>query len=252
MTTANIQLWSIDITPARHRTEELRSLLSDDELQRADNFRFDKDRDRWIAGRAMLRIILSSVIRCSPELVNFEYDEHAKPCLRHSDDEADVYFNLTHSSDLALLAVTSIGPVGIDVEQIKPLSDVDAVVERFFSTAERRTFSTLSADEERLKAFYACWTRKEAYLKALGCGISKPTNTFDVTLLENSEPEIVAIDGDKKAADDWLLFDLQVMPGYVGALAIQSKADVELVWRKLPPFNTSLCANEPGSTEKIA
>ena len=244
MTTADIQLWSIDINPARHRSEELRSLLSDDELERADNFRFNKHRDRWIASRAMLRIILSSIIDRSPESVIFDYDEYAKPCLGHSDSEAQVNFNLTHSNDLALLAVTSSGPVGIDVEQVKSLPSIDAVVERFFSAAERLTFSTLSADEERLKAFYACWTRKEAYLKALGCGISKPTNTFDVTLLENSEPEIVAIDGDKKAADDWLLFDLQVVPGYVGALAIQTKADVKLVWRSLPPVKSRICGGE--------
>ena len=234
MTTAKIQLWSIDINAASHEPEALLSLLSDDELKRAERFRFEKHRHRWIAGRAMLRTILSAMTHRSPESVAFEYDEHKKPYLPCSSGHERIHFNLTHSSDLALLAVTSVGPVGIDVERIKPLSSIDTVVDRFFSIAERSAFSTMSGDEERLKAFYTCWTRKEAYLKALGCGISEPTNTFDVTFLENSEPEIIAIDGDNNVARDWLLFDLKVTPGYVGALAIRSKEDIELVWREAP------------------
>ena len=250
MTTADIQLWSIDINPASHEPEELLSLLSDDELARAERFRFENHRHRWIAGRAMLRTILSAMTQRSPESVAFEYDQHMKPYLTCSSSHERIHFNLTHSSDLALLAVTTVGPVGIDVERIEPLSNIDAVVSRFFSRAERDAFCSVTGDVDRLKAFYACWTRKEAYLKALGCGISKPTNAFDVTLLDNAEPEIVAIDGDTDAARDWLLFDLKVIPGYVAALAIQSQADVKLVWRDLPPANTSICTNEPGSIDK--
>lgn len=235
MTTADIKLWSIDISPAKHRSEELRSLLSDDELKRAEKFRFDKHRDRWIASRAMLRSILSVMTQQPPELVAFEYDEHAKPYLPRSSNHERIHFNLTHSSDLALLAVTSVGPVGIDVERIKPLSNIDAVVSRFFSPAERHAFFSVTSDVDQLKLFYTCWTRKEAYLKALGCGISKPTHTFDVTFMSSSEPEITAIDGDNNAARDWLLFDLKVTPGYVGALAIHSTEDIELVWRDAPP-----------------
>ena len=232
MTTADVQLWSIDINVASHEPEALLSLLSDDELKRAERFRFEKHRHRWIAGRAMLRTILSAMTRRSPESLAFEYDEHAKPYLPYSSGHERIHFNLTHSSDLALLAVTSVGPVGIDVERIKPLSNIDAVVSRFFSPTERDAFCGVTGDIDRLKAFYACWTRKEAYLKALGCGISEPTDKFDVTFLSNSEPEIIANDGDNDAARDWLLFDLKVTPGYVGALAIRSKEDIELVWHR--------------------
>ena len=234
MTTAEIQLWSIDINSASHDVEELLSLLSDDELERAKKFRFQKHLHRWIVGRAMLRTILSAMTQRSPESVAFEYNEHAKPYLPYSSGHERIHFNLTHSSDLALIAVTSAGPVGIDVERIKPLSNIDAVVSRFFSPAERDEFAGVTGDVDRLKAFYACWTRKEAYLKALGCGISKPTDTFDVTFLSNSEPEIIAIDGDNDTARDWLLFDLKVTPGYVGALAIRSKDDIDLIWREAP------------------
>lgn len=245
MTTAEIQLWSIDINPASHEPAELLSLLSDDELKRAERFRFEKHRHRWIAGRAMLRIILSAMTQRSPESVAFEYGEHAKPYLPYSSDHERIHFNLTHSSDLALLAVTAVGPVGIDVERIKPLSNIDAVVSRFFSPAERDAFRSVTGDIDRLRAFYACWTRKEAYLKALGCGISEPTDTFDVTFGSDSEPEITAIDGNNDAARDWLLFDLKVTPGFVGALAIRSKDDIELVWHDAPLETTRPCAEEP-------
>lgn len=236
MTTADVQLWSIDINPARYESDDFLTCLSNDELQRAGRLRLVEHRDRWIASRAMLRIILSSVIHRPPESLVFEYDEYSKPRLGGLDGGPPVHFNLTHSGDLALLAVTSVAPVGIDVELEKPFPDIEAVVERFFSAAERSAFSTLSGDEERLTAFYRCWTRKEAYLKALGCGISKPTTTFDVTFLEGADPKVVAINGDHKAAADWSLFDLPVVSGYTGSLAIRSRAAVRLVWHDLPPL----------------
>jgi len=234
MTTAEIQLWNIDINPASHDADGLFSLLADCELERAGNFRFEEHRHRWVAGRAMLRMILSGVTQQSPESVVFEYNDHAKPRLHYLSGNETVHFNLTHSGDVALLAVTSAGPVGIDVEQVKRLPNIDAVVDRFFSPAERRAFKTVSGDADRLQAFYACWTRKEAYLKALGCGMSQPTDTFDVAFLADTEPKIVAIDGEQSAARHWLLFDLDVSPGYVGALAIRSEDDVKLVWRTTP------------------
>jgi 4'-phosphopantetheinyl transferase len=238
MTIADIQLWNIDINPANHTPGELESLLSDEERERAAKFRFDGHRDRWVAGRAMLRNILADVTQQTPESVAFKYNEHEKPRLHSSSGHEAVHFNLTHSGDLALLAVTTIGPVGIDIEQVKRLPNIDLVVDRFFSAAEKRAFNAVRGDDDRLQAFYACWTCKEAYLKALGCGISKPTDTFDVTFLADTEPRIVAIDGEQSAAKDWLLFDLNVAPGYVGALAIESKNDLKLVWREPPPLAT--------------
>jgi 4'-phosphopantetheinyl transferase len=233
MTPAEVQLWSIDIDPANHEPAELLSLLSGDEKDRAKKFRFEKHRHRWIASRAMLRVILSEITRQTPESIIFKYGENDKPHIDCDEGQTCWHFNLTHSADIALVAVTSIGPVGIDVEKVQPLSDVDAVVKRFFSLVEQDVFGELN-DDDRLNAFYSCWTRKEAYLKALGCGISSPTDKFDVAFLPNSEPQILAIDGDKSAARDWILFDLAVAPEYVGALAIRSKNDIDLIWRDSP------------------
>ena len=229
-----VDLYRIDLEPPAREIEKLRAQLSDDERARAGRFKFDTHRHRWIAGRGMLRAILSGYVGSAPSSLELQYEAHGKPRLPADDAAPRVHFNLSHSSRLALLAVTVDVPVGVDVERLKPLRDIDAVVDRFFSVAERRDFARAQGDEARLEAFYACWTRKEAYLKAIGCGIFQPTDSFDVTLLPGDAPAIVAIEGDGEAARDWSLHALDVAPGYVGAVATRSRGEPDLAWRDTP------------------
>jgi 4'-phosphopantetheinyl transferase len=227
-------LWRIDINRRGHEVNKLSGLLSDDEQARAARFRFETHRRRWIASRGMLRTILSTFSDTAPSKLEFSYEPDGKPYLATAGSDRPVHFNLTHSGDVALLAVTSVAPVGIDVEKVQPLRDINAVVDRFFCPAERETFHDLSDERLRLNAFYRCWTRKEAYLKAIGSGILQPTDTFEVAFLPEAVPSIVAINGSRSAASRWSLFNLEAMPGYIGALAMETRSRMNLVWHDVP------------------
>ena len=197
-------MWTIDLAESATRLRALCRLLSNDEEQRARQLKLERHRRHWIVGRAMLRTILSCYVGVPPEVIRFEFSDHGKPALALDDVLPRVHFNLAHSNELALLAVTDIGPVGVDLEWMKEIDDMDAVVRRFFSRSEQKIFDKL-ANEQRLAAFYTCWTRKEAFLKALGCGLSRPTDSFDVEFQPDAAPAIVAIDGCTRSAANWVL-----------------------------------------------
>lgn len=227
-----IGLWRFDLASPAETVKSLHRLLSSEEQSRAAAFRFDRHRRRWITARGMLRTVLGRLTDTSPESVRFNVEAHGKPTLKLGTGTGtqDLHFNLSHSADVALLAVTSLAPVGIDVERVKPLRDIDAVIARFFSTSERRQFEGLADPTLRLRAFYTCWTRKEAYLKALGCGILAPTDTFDVSFLPDDEPAVLSIDGGRSAAADWSLFNLELDDEYAAALACRSETRPRPVW----------------------
>jgi 4'-phosphopantetheinyl transferase len=199
----------------------LADTLSAAEKERAGKFKFDRHRNRFIAGRGWLRATLAAYLQTNPARLDFVYSVQGKPALSPEFDPAQIHFNLAHSEDLALLAITRIGPVGIDVERIRQVKDAAELVARFFCARENELFQQLPASEKPA-AFFNLWTRKEALLKATGEGIGKALSEVEVSFLPGEPARLVGIAGDADRAAQWRLHELSPAPGYVGAVAIQA------------------------------
>lgn len=180
-----VHLWSIDLDRKPIEISELLELLSPDEVVRARKFHFELDRSRYIAGRGILRKILAAYVGVPANLLCFEYGAHGKPSLPEP-DEKQIYFNLSHSREIALLAVANGIDVGVDIEFRNHTIDWEGISAISYSEAEIKFLKRCPA-EERATMFYEIWTRKEAYLKARGCGLMSPTNSFSVLPVETVE-----------------------------------------------------------------
>jgi 4'-phosphopantetheinyl transferase len=159
--------------------------------------------------------VLGGYLGSAPEAVRFEYGERGKPRLA----EGGLEFNVSHSGELALAAVTAGVEVGVDVEAVRGMEDALRISERFFSAAERVVLAACPA-AERDAAFFRCWTRKEAYVKAVGDGIALGLDRFDVSLDEGEGARFLALESDAGRATAWSLTHVDPGPGYVGALAL--------------------------------
>jgi 4'-phosphopantetheinyl transferase len=196
--------------------ERCQAVLSADEHARAGRFRIAADRDRFVVARACLRYVLSSYGAGRPERIRFHYGWKGKPVLTA---DRDLHFNLSHSKDLAIVALARGAEVGIDVERIRDVPSARAIARRFFSPAESAVLTRLPSSDFK-EAFWRCWTRKEAYVKACGDGLSLPLDSFDVSLEIRGWSLLVATRPDAGEAHRWQLLDVNVGPGYVAALAV--------------------------------
>jgi 4'-phosphopantetheinyl transferase len=219
-------VWFASLDASHAVVAKLRALLSADELERAERFHFDRDRERYIVGRGLLRGLLAGYTSCSAEELQFDYSPYGKPAL-HGD--SPISFNVSHSGDRAAFAVGRGVPLGVDIELLdsKP-SDV-LVARQFFSAGEVDDYLA-QPDDVRPRAFLSCWTRKEAYIKARGEGLSLPLQEFDVTLARGAEPRLLRTAWDPDEPSEWLLFDISAgAPGCVAALAVRAdRAEVSL------------------------
>ena len=217
---AEIHLWTIPLDPPPERVAALRLLLTPDEIARADRFHFDHHRRRFTVGRGALRELLAAYLDAAPDDVHFVYGEKGKPFL---DGPAaagdDLRFNLSNSHELALVAVGVGHELGVDLELLRPMPDGPQIAERFFSPSERQDLAGLPPTR-RDEGFFNCWTRKEAYLKAMGDGLTVALDRFDVTLTPGQPARFLALDGSAEAAARWSLLALHPAAGYVGALAL--------------------------------
>ncbi len=197
--------------------DSFRRTLSADERSRSDRFHFERDRAHYIAGRGILRRLLGQYLGCPPEDLRFESNKYGKPAL--TDRALD--FNVSHSHGIALFAVTTRAQIGIDVEKVREdFGDYLSFSERFFAPGERAALRALPI-EARHRAFFTCWTRKEAYIKARGEGISHPLDAFEVSVSPEDAPAVLkTVDGPMDAAN-WHLEELVPGGGYVAALAVR-------------------------------
>ena len=220
---AEIHVWtiSLDVTPASSGL--FKKILSSAELERARRFRFDLHRNRFIAGRGSMRTLLSNYLQTEPSKLQIGYGPYGKPILAGTFLESGVHFNLAHSENLALLAITLAGEIGIDLEQIRPLIDADELVARFFSARESAAFHHLPVVQKPL-AFFNLWTRKEAWLKATGQGIGDLLNAVEVSFLPGEPARFVSLPGDAQTLASWILREFEPAPGFVAALAISSSS----------------------------
>ena len=215
-----VQLWRVDLNQVARGEQRWRELLSPDELVRADRFHFERDRRNYTATRAVLRILLGKYVNCSPESIAFVYGEREKPALVLPGSH--LHFNVSHSGTKALLAFTHGRDVGVDVEQIRSNLDQQALARRFFSPAEQQALAALPSSEQ-CAAFFRCWTRKEAYIKAHGSGLSLPLNSFDVSLVPGERNALLATRPEAGEARRWSLCDVQGGQGYEAALCVRGQ-----------------------------
>lgn len=209
-----IDVWRWNLDPPSCDIDRLLGLLSGEEKARASRFVYPIDRQRFVAGRAGLRLVLGHYLHIPPHRIGLTYNVFGKPRLAGAPEL--LHFNLSHSADVSMLAVSDHYPVGIDVEAIKPLKE--DIAGHFFSKSECEGLAAF-AGEDYLHAFYRCWTRKEAFVKAHGAGLSLPLDSFDVTVDATSRPRLCSLDGDANAPLNWSLFDVATPPGFAGTLA---------------------------------
>jgi len=217
-TEGDVHVWRVGLDPGEAVVAALRGVLSADEVARAERFHFERHRRRFTVGRGVLRRLMGGYLGMAPEGVRFAYGEREKPRLAEPEGAA-LEFNLSNSSELALIAVTVGREVGIDLEAVRPMEDALAISERFFSAAERAALAAVPASE-RDRAFFRCWTRKEAYVKAVGDGIALGLDRFDVALDPGAGARFLALEGDPARAAAWSLTHIDPAPGYLGALAL--------------------------------
>src|SRR5438874_9526998 len=195
------------------------ALLSDAERQRASRFLFDRDRDRFIVGRARLRQLLAARLGTRPESVELVYGAHGKPALARRFADSDLRFNVSHCDDVTLYAFSCGREIGVDVEAVRVLGDADDIAGRFFSHRENQAYRALERRDRPL-GFFQCWTRKEAFIKALGDGLSYPLDRFDVSLAPGEPAEILRVEAMPGACCGWRMESLSPAPGFVAAVVI--------------------------------
>lgn len=202
--------------------QQLAQTLTPDERLRVERFHFERDRQRFIVGRGILRMILGQYLGLEPGRLQFCYGPHGKPALAgtFTGQTGRLCFNLAHSQNLALYAVTCEREIGVDIEYIRAISEADQITARFFSAQESAVWLSLPPDQ-RQAAFFNCWTRKEAYIKALGDGLAQPLAGFDVSLAPGEAAGLLSIGGDRQAAAPWSIQTLAPAPGYAAALAVK-------------------------------
>jgi 4'-phosphopantetheinyl transferase len=200
---------------------DLERLLSPDERGRADRFAFSDLRRRFVVGRGALRSILARYTGTPAAAIRFRYGPRGKPALDQTPHRDAVRFNLANSHELALVGVARGRELGIDVEWTgRPITDPEQIAEQFFSPAERAALRAIPPPL-RLDAFYTCWTRKEAYIKALGDGLALPLDAFDVSLAPDAPAALLAGRGPAAGVDRWSLRALDPGPGYRAALVVE-------------------------------
>lgn len=217
-----VQLWRVDLNALGPHESRWEQMLSADELARAARFHFDKDRQHFTAARAILRMILGSYLNIKPTEVDFCYSQREKPSLAARYAESGITFNLSHSGGIALHGFARHMEVGVDVEFIRHDIEAESIARRFFSESERQQLLNLPV-KERVHAFFRCWTRKEAYIKATGDGLSLPLSQFDVSLHPDDNDCLLATRPDSGEARRWLLREVPAGPDYVAALCAHGR-----------------------------
>jgi 4'-phosphopantetheinyl transferase len=215
-----VHVWRARLDWPPEYVSRLEQTLSPDERERANRFYFPADQMRYLIGRALSRILLGYCLGIAAGGVRFEYNAKGKPGLATNLSQTSLNFNVSHSGDFVLVALAYGCSLGIDIERIRAYIDVDAIAERFFSVSERLSLAALPASM-RHEAFFACWTRKEAYIKAHGDGLNLALDEFDVAFLPGQVPRLVETRHDPAAARRWALRDLEAGPNYRAALAVE-------------------------------
>ncbi len=216
LATGEVHVWRASLDLPEPRVESLAQHLAPEDVERAGRFYFERDRKHFTVARGVLRAILGLYLDLPPARLVFHYNAYGKPFL----PDQPLRFNLSHSGELALYAVSAQRELGVDVERIRTDFQWEEIAEKFFSPRERMSLRALPTPLKYL-AFFNCWTRKEAFIKALGEGVSFPLDQFDVSLSPDEPARLLSVKGDARAAARWCLHDLTVGKDYAAACVVE-------------------------------
>lgn len=201
-------------------------ILSPDEKNRAQKFRFTRDSRNFIIARGILRSLIGKYLEINPAEISFQYSEFGKPGIA---DNHSLQFNISHSQNIALFAFIKKHHVGVDVEFVNPAIDVKDIAEKFFSTNEIMKLLALPEKQQTL-GFFNCWTRKEAFIKAVGEGLSFPLNKFEVSLEPDKPAKLLAAEWEPKDVSKWSIYSISPGLNFVGSLAIEGLVEKVKFW----------------------
>ena len=215
----SVHVWVADVRLAPDDLSALERVLAADERERARRFRFTRDHRTYVAAHWLVRRVVSRYLDVTPHVLQFTTNPYGKPEL---DGCRDLRFNLSHSHDVVAVAVAKSREVGIDVEQIRPELATAEIARRFFAPTEVAELDRLEG-MDFVHAFFACWTRKEAYIKAVGLGLSLGLDTFAVSIAPREAARLLSADGGPREVARWGLHSLELAPGYAAALAVEGR-----------------------------
>jgi 4'-phosphopantetheinyl transferase len=215
-----IHIWCVGLEQPLSRLQKFSQILNADERRRAERFLFEQDRRYFVSRHGTLRTILGRYLKIAPSELNFHHGTHGKPALAWTSYEAPIHFNLSHSRGVALFGFTRGHAIGVDIEYLHDIPEMEQIAERFFSMKENEVFRTLPRSQKK-EAFFHCWTCKEAFMKAIGDGLSRPLDTFDISLVPGEPTKLLSIEGDSKEASQWSIQDFKPIPNYVSAFAVR-------------------------------
>lgn len=211
-----IYIWYCDFYLNREKIDYYSSLLSQDEKQKSGRFKFKKEADCYIITRGILRLLIASYLKINPKDISFKYTSFGKPLLAF---QSSLKFNVSHSGDMAAFAFFQNQEIGVDIEKIKEDFDVLELAQNFFSKREITSLEKQSP-EDLPKAFFRCWTRKEAFIKAEGSGLSFPLDKFAVSLDDDHQAELLETQWNPSEKKEWALFSFTPATGYIAAVAV--------------------------------
>ncbi len=239
----DVHAWCAPLEQETSRVDDFLRTLSVDEKERAGRFAFARDRKRFIVGRGVLRELLGRYLKLEPQQLVFSYGSKGKPSLaqercRTSAHGLDLRFNLSHSGGLALYAFTRGREIGVDIEQLRALEDAEQIARQNFSPGEVQVLRSLPS-HQKLEGFFNCWSRKEAYIKATGDGLSMPLDCFEVSLIPGERARFLRVQGDDAGAARWSLRALHAAPGYIAAVCLEGEWKGLQCWSWLQQMDPS-------------
>jgi len=217
-----IHIWRVDLDLPMIGFQQLHQSLSVDEKVRAERFHFERDRRRFIVGRGNLRTMLGCYLNVEPSGVQFCYGKNGKPAPAEPLGKGNILFNVSNSEGLALYAFVRDHEIGVDIERIRDIPGMDQIAERFFTAGEKTVFRSLP-EGKKSEAFFNCWTRKEAFIKAKGEGLGFSLDQFEVSLAPGERAALIWSNGDPQETSRWSLRELDVGPGFAAALAVDGQ-----------------------------
>jgi 4'-phosphopantetheinyl transferase len=224
----DVHLWRASLDCDESVLSRLQTTLSPDDMARADRFVFSADRNHFVAARGILRELLGAYLMIPPANLRFHYGKHGKPALDANASDSVLQFNLSHSGGLAIYAFSLERKVGVDMEQIRPKLAGEDIARRYFATREVEELQALAAPL-RPEGFFLCWTRKEAYVKAHGAGLSLPLDSFTVSLTPGRPAELQAVDRAR-----WSMGSIEPAPGFVAAIVVEGQKWKRSCWKWNP------------------
>lgn len=230
-----IHVWCATLSEFASEQQPLNALLSCTERERAEKFRFAKDRHHFVARRGILRRILSRYLERPPSKIDFCNGRFGKPEIEGELVRGGLRFSVSHSGDLALYAVTRACPIGVDVEYIQPFPHLEEIALRFFSPRETKVLMNLPR-EHRMESFFSYWTRKEAFLKATGEGIGEGLAKVEVALTPWQEADTIQTVGESENRIGWQLRSFSPASGYIGAIAFRNQNLSLSLWKVHAPL----------------